>query len=63
LVAVTKTVEGILGTDKPLFYANFFRTKFLLNSVLLFCTKQIVADDFGAKRKRRMQGLIVFLFY
>ncbi|MGU3443320.1 serine hydrolase, partial [Bacillus cereus] len=32
--------EGILGTDKPLFYADFFRTKFLLNSVLLFCTKQ-----------------------
>ncbi|MCQ6344147.1 hypothetical protein NPM06_32400, partial [Bacillus cereus] len=26
---------------KPLFYANFFRTKFLLNSVLLFCSKHI----------------------
>ncbi|MGU3440072.1 hypothetical protein ACLBXI_08300, partial [Bacillus cereus] len=29
-------------TDKPLFYADFFRTKFLLNSVLLFCTKQMI---------------------
>ncbi|MGU3440128.1 GTP-binding protein, partial [Bacillus cereus] len=50
-------VEGILGTDKPLFYADFFRTKFLLNSVLLFCTKQLYTSS------QQLNGLIEFIHF
>ncbi|MCQ6305694.1 AraC family transcriptional regulator, partial [Bacillus cereus] len=43
---------------KPLFYANFFRTKFLLNSVLLFCTKQqALSENFRPCKRCKPNGI------
>ena len=49
---VTKTVRDLLRADKP-FYALYLCTKSLLDSVLLFCTKQLKAKYLLKKNKER----------